>query len=108
MVLTELKIILIYFFYKIQVILLTNVEIFTKYSNFSNVFFLNYAIELLKHTKIHNYLIHLQNDKQLLYRLIHSLKLVDLEIIKIYIKANLIRSFIRPSKSSVNDLIFFV
>ena len=50
----------------------------------------------------------LLDDKQLLYSLIFSLGLVELEILKNYIKINLAYSFIRPSKSTTIVLILFI
>ena len=83
-------------------------KIFVKYYNFSNFFSLYSTVELLEYTKIDNHFINLLNDKQLLYGLIQSLKLVKLKILKIYIKTNLARSFIKPFKSFVFALILCI
>ena len=64
-------------------------------------------MELLKHTKMNDYTIKLKEVKQALSGLIYSLKPVELEILKIYIKTNLANSFIQPSKSSARALILF-
>ena len=69
-----------------------------EYSDFSNVFSSNSAAELLEHTRINNHPINLLDDKQLPYDLIYSLRLVELETLKTYIKANLASGLIRPSK----------
>lgn len=65
-------------------------------------------IELLEYTKIKNHLINLLEGKQSPYSLIYSLRLVELETLKKYIKANLASSFIRSSKFSATTLILFV
>lgn len=41
---------------------------------------------LLKQIKFYKYVIKLKKDKQLFYRLIYSLKLIELKKLKIYIK----------------------
>ena len=51
--------------------------------------------------------IKLEEGKQLLFGPIYSLRPVELETLKIYIKTNLANSFIRPSKSSAGALILF-
>lgn len=66
------------------------------------------TIKLLEHTKINNYAINLIDDKLLLYRLIYSLKLVELKTLKIYIKNNLANGFIKPLKLSLIALILFI
>ena len=66
--------------------------ILTKYSKFSNVFSSGSIIELLEHIGINDYPINLLDNKQTLYGPIYSLGLVKLEILKIYIKANLTSS----------------
>ena len=50
--------------------------------------------KLLEYIKINNYAIKLKKSKQLLFRLIYSLELVELKILKIYIKINLANGFI--------------
>ena len=82
--------------------------ILAKYSNFSNVFSLNSAAELTERTKINDDPINLLDDKQLPYSPIYSLGPVELEMLKTYIKANLARSFIRPSQSFASALILFI
>ena len=51
--------------------------------------------------------IKLEEDKQLPFRPIYSLGLVELETLKTYIKNNLANGFIRPSKSSAGAFILF-
>lgn len=62
------------------------VQIFLEYLNYANVFVTTLAIELAKRNGINDYIIKLIKSKQLFYRLIYSLGLVKLEILKTYIK----------------------
>lgn len=66
------------------------------------------AAELSKHTGINNHAINLEEGKQPLYGSIYSLGPMELKILKIYIKTNLINGFIHPSKSSASAPILFV
>ena len=93
-----------------QVITLTSKKTGTpaEYSDFSNVFFLDFAAELPEHTEINDHLINLLDDKQLPYIPIYGLELVKLEMLKTYIKASLASCFIRPFKSLAVTLILFV
>lgn len=101
----------IHFFYKAQIVLLKFNKALTiicsGYSYFADVFFLELTRELLEYTKINNQAIKLVDIKQSLYRLIYSLKLMKLEILKTYIKVNLPNKFIRSSKSPIDALIPF-
>ena len=56
---------------------------------------------------MNNLVIKLKKNKQLSFKLIYNLKLVELEILKIYIKTNLVNSFIWSSKSLVKVFILF-
>ena len=71
----------------------TFIQVLAKYSNYSNFFLIKNVIELSGYIKINNYIIELEKSKQLLFSLIYSLKLVELEILKTYIKINLTNSF---------------
>lgn len=51
-------------------------------------------MKLLKNTSINKYIIEIIENKQLSYKPIYSLKLVKLEILKIYIKNTLKSGFI--------------
>ena len=95
---------------KAQVAALTSEEtgIPAEYSDFSNVFSSDFAVQLLEHTRINDHPINLVDDKQLINAPIYSLGPVELETMKTYIEANLASSFIRPSKSPANALILFV
>ena len=83
------------------------IEVLAKYSNYSNVFSVEHVAELSKNTGINEYAIKLEEDKQPSFGLIYSLRPVELETLKIYIKTNLANGFIRPSKSPVGASILF-
>lgn len=101
--------ILIYSTYKTQIALqiIKEVIILTKYLDFLDVFLKELVAELLECSNINEYSISLKPSMKLLYRLIYSLKLVKLETFKIYIKINLVNSFIQQSKSSAKVPILF-
>ena len=96
--------------YQVQVASLTSKKtgILAEYSKFSNVFSSDSAVELPEYTGINNHPINLLDHKQPSYSPIYSLGLVELEILKTYIKAKLASSFIRPSKFPASALILFV
>ena len=78
-----------------------------EYSNYSNIFSAENAVELLKNFRMNKHTIELEEGKQPLFGSIYSLEPVKLEILKTYIKINLVNGFIQPSKSSVRAKIFF-
>ena len=98
-------------FYRAQIAALLANEaltlISTEYSDFVDIFSLELASKLLEHTKINDHIIKLVDDWQSSYGPIYSFKPIKLEILKTYIKTNLVNNFIRPSKSLVRALIFF-
>ena len=65
------------------------------------------VIKLLVHTRLNNYAINLEKDKQSSFGPIYSLKPVKLETLKTYIKTNLANGFIWPFKFPTNALILF-
>ena len=65
------------------------------------------VVELLKNTEINEHTIKLKEGEQSLFEPIYSLGLVELEILKIYIKINLANSFIWRFKSPARALILF-
>ena len=79
-----------------------------KYSDFSNVFSSDFPAKLLKHKKINDHPINLLDNKQPPYGPIYSLDLIELEMLKTYIKANLASGFIRLFNSSVGTQILFI
>ena len=64
--------------------------------------------KLLEYTKINDYSIDLLNNKQIPYSPIYGLGLIELEMLKTYIKTNLASGFIKTSKSLTKVLILFV
>ncbi len=82
-------------------------EVPSEYIDFADIFSPKLAVILPEHTGINNYAIKLDDDWQLPYNFIYNLRLMDLKIMKIYIKNNLLNGFIRPSQSLVWALIFF-
>ena len=96
---------------KVQVVaLLFNkapTEVSAEYSNYSNVFSAEYAVELPENTGINDHAIKLEEDKQPSFEPIYSLGLVELETLKTCIRTNLANGFIRPSKSLARASILF-
>ena len=86
-------------------------EAFTKvpaeYSNYSNIFSAENVAKLLENIGINEYAIELKKGKQPPFGPIYSLELIELEILKIYIKTNLANGFIWLSKSSIRASILF-
>ena len=82
------------------------IKVFDKYVNFADVFSLDLTSKLFKHTKINDHTIKVVNSQQLPYKLIYSLKLVELETLKAYIETNLVNRFIKSSKSPTSAPIF--
>ena len=78
-----------------------------KYSDYADLFSLDLASKLPKHTEINDHAIELVEGQQPLYGPIYSLRLIELETLKAYIETNLAKRFIRPSKSPAGDLILF-
>ena len=83
------------------------IKISNEYVNFADVFFPDLASELSEHNRINDYTIKLVDGQQLPYRPIYSLRPVELEILKAYIKTNLVNGFTKPSKSLASILILF-
>lgn len=71
------------------------------------VFLFDFIIELSENTNINKHAIKLIESKQLPYKLIYSLKTVELEAFKTYIEIYLETRFIQSFKSFVNAFIFF-
>ncbi len=68
-------------------------KILVKYSDYTDVFSLDLAIELPKNMEINKHAIELIRRKQPPYRSIYILSLVKLEMLKIYIKTHLKTGF---------------
>lgn len=71
-------------------------------------FLKKFVAKLSKYFNINDNLINLKPDKQSLYSLIYSLKIIELKILKTYIKNNLANSFISLSKSPIGAPILFI
>ena len=65
-----------------------------KYSNNSNIFLIKNVAKLPKNSGMNKYAIKLEKSKQLSFKSIYSLKLLELKIFKTYIKINLANGFI--------------
>ena len=78
-----------------------------KNSDFADVFSLELAFKLPKHTGINDYAIKLVDGQQPPYRLIYSLGPIELEMLKAYIETNLFNGFIKPFKSPADAPILF-
>ena len=106
----EPKTIPIYPSYQAQVVVVTSEKtgIPAEYSDFSNRFSSDSAAKLPEYTKINNYTIDLLDNKQPPYGPIYSLRPVELEMLKTYIKANLANGLIKSFKSPAVALILFV
>ena len=64
------------------------ISIFNKYLNFINIFLSNSKVKLLIYYNIINYFTNLIDNKSFFYNLIYILKLINLKILKIFIKNN--------------------
>ncbi len=78
-----------------------------EYSDYTDVFSTDLAIELLENISINKYAIDLIKRKQPLYGSIYTFSLVELETLKAYINTHLKTRFIRPSKSPLSASILF-
>ena len=83
------------------------IKVLAEYFDYSNVFSAKNIPELLEHTRMNEHTIKLKEGKQSPFGSIYSLSLVELEMLKTYIKTNLTNSFIWPSKSPAGALILF-
>ena len=79
-----------------------------KYSDYNNIFSAENTVKLLEISKINEYTIKLEEDKQAFFELICSLDLVELEMLKTYIKTYLANGFIRLSKSLTRVFLFLI
>ena len=70
------------------------IEVLVEYSNFADVFSAKEALVLPEYIELNEHSIELENSKQLHYRSIYSLRPVELETLKTYIKTHLKTGFI--------------
>lgn len=78
-----------------------------EYFDYTDIFLPEFTAKLPEHSGINNHIIELDDGNPLLYCVIYSLELVELEMWKAYIKTNLAKAFIRTFKSPVGVPIFF-
>ena len=78
-----------------------------EYFDYSNVFLVENAADLLENTGINKHAIKLEKSKQPPFGPIYILGLVELKMLKTYIETNLANGFIPPSKSSASASILF-
>ena len=93
---------------EIALLLIKKVLLPKKYPDFAHLFLKKSAKVSSKHMKINKHTIKLQKHKLLYYGPIYSLGLVELEILKTYIKTNLANSLIWLPKTPAGATIFFV
>ena len=90
--------IMIHFLWEAQILALIQAQVPTKvpskYADYADVFFFDLAMQLLENTGINKYAIKLEKGKPLLYRLIYSLGLIELETLKTYIEIRVKIGFI--------------
>ena len=82
-------------------------KVSSKYADYADIFSFNLAIKLPENTGINKHAIKLRDGKQSVYSPIYSLRPVELETLKTYIKTHLITGFIRLSKFFAGTLILF-
>lgn len=92
---------------QIAFLIVEEVKILIKYSDFADFFSEEKTWELSKQTKLNKHAIELENYKQLLYKPTYSLEPIELERLKTYIETHLKTGFIRPSKSPAGAPILF-
>ncbi len=83
------------------------IEIPAKYFDYTDIFSSDLAIKLPENTSMNKHAIKLIKRKQPPYGPIYTLSLVELEVLKIYIKTYLKTGFIQPFKSSTDAPILF-
>ena len=93
---------------QVALLLTKKVTVLAKYLDFADVFLKKLAEILPEYTGINNYAIKPEDGKQSSYGPIYSPSLVELKILKIYIKINLVNGFIRSLKSPVGAPILFI
>lgn len=102
---------LIYFFQAFLPVALQEdkilIKIFLEYANYANIFFLDLIIMLSKNIDINKHIIKLIESKQLPYKSIYSLSLIEFKTLKIYIKTHLKTGFIYSSKFPIDTFILF-
>lgn len=80
----------------------------SEWTDFTDIFSLEMVAELLEYTKIYDHAIQLIDSNKPSYKAIYNLRLLKLRTLKTYIETNLVKSFIRLSRSLINALIIFI
>lgn len=93
---------------QIALLLIKEVIMSTRYTDFADVFSKKSVKVLPKTININNHTIKFVDSKQPLYELMYNLNLIELETLKTYIQTNLANGFIQPSKFLVRVPILFV
>ena len=83
------------------------IEVLAEYSNYSDVFSAEHVVELSENTRINEHAIKPKEGKQPPFGSIYSLRSVELETLKTYIKTNLANGFIQLFKSLAGAPILF-
>lgn len=81
-----------------------SMEVSKQYAEYADVFSEEAVAKLLKHTRINDHYIDLEEGKQPPYGPIYSLRLVKLKMLKTYIENNLKNSFISHSSPLLRHL----
>ena len=82
-------------------------KVLAEYSDYNEVFSAENAAKLPENTGMNKYAIELEEGKQPPFGFIYSLRPMELETLKTYIKTNLANGFIRPSKFPAGAPILF-
>ena len=93
---------------QITILLAKKITTLTEYINFACVFLRQMAKVLLEQININKYTIKLVDNKQLSYKLIYSLKPVEVKTLKTYIEIILANSFIYFLNFPAIAFIFFI
>ena len=80
---------------QIALLLAKKVTVLAKYLDFANVFSEESVNIFPEQSEVNKHIIKLKQGKQSPYETIYSLRPVELEIIKTYIKTNLVNGFIK-------------
>ena len=82
-------------------------EVLIEYFDYNNIFLPKNVAKLLENIKINKYTIKLKEDKQLSFKSIYSLELIELKMLKTYINTNSAIGFIYLFISSIGIFILF-
>ena len=93
---------------QLALLMTKEVTVPTEYSDFADFFLEKSANVLQKRTRANKHAIKLEKSKQLSYGPIYSLGPVELKTLKIYIKTNLSKGFIRALELPADSPVIFV